>query len=262
MRTVTRVLEEAGRMMTLQFIDAECNMAEPGQYVMVWIPGIEEVPMSLSAINEEGICSITVRPIGEATEALCSLRNGDKMGIRGPFGSGFKIQGDNPLLVAGGTGAASLAPLAWRLVNLGLEPTFILGARSKDQLLFKNKLSKILKDKLYITTDDGSEGYNGYASNYASKMMDEYNYDTIYTCGPELMISAIYLEAEKRNIGLQASLERYIKCAVGVCGACAIGPFRVCKDGPVFDMEQLRLVADELGKRRMDSSGRVVKVDH
>jgi dihydroorotate dehydrogenase electron transfer subunit len=262
MRTITRVVEEAGGMKTLQFIDSDSSMADPGQYVMVWIPGLKEVPMSLSAIDEEGICSITVRPVGEATERLCILENGDRIGIRGPFGNGYKVEGDKPLLIAGGTGAASLTPLAYKLVNLGLEPSMVLGARSSDQLLFKEKLEKLLNGRLYISTDDGSEGYHGYASNYSSELLDKDSYNILYTCGPELMIASIYKEAEKRNLQIQASLERYIKCAVGVCGACAIGPFRVCKDGPVFQMEQLRLVANELGRIKMDPSGRVVRVDH
>ena len=262
MRTITRVLEEAGGMKTLQFIDSNCSQADPGQYIMVWIPGLEEIPMSLSGIGEEGVSSITIRPIGEATEALCGLQKGDKIGVRGLYGFGYKLQGEKPLIIAGGTGAASLVPLARKLENLGVNPTFILGARDSSQLLFRERLKKIVGDRLLIATDDGSTGYKGYASNYAEEVMDKLQSDMVYTCGPELMMSLVFKAAEERQIPLQASLERYIKCAVGLCGACAIGPFRVCKDGPVFDTEMLRKVSDEFGKSRMKPSGKVVGVSH
>ena len=262
MRTITRVLEEAGGMKTLQFIDSNCSQADPGQYIMVWIPGLEEIPISLSGIGEEGVSSITIRPIGEATETLCGLQKGDKIGVRGPYGFGYKLQGEKPLIIAGGTGAASLVPLARKLENLGVNPTFILGARDSSQLLFRERLKKIVGDRLLIATDDGSTGYKGYASNYAEEVMDKLQSDMVYTCGPELMMSLVFKAAEERQIPLQASLERYIKCAVGLCGACAIGPFRVCKDGPVFDTEMLRKVSDEFGKSRMEPSGKVVGVSH
>ena len=75
--------------------------------------------------------------------------------------------------------------------------------------------------------------------------------DIVFTCGPELMMSYVFKAAEERQIPVQASLERYIKCAVGLCGACAIGPYRVCKDGPVFNSEMIKKVSDEFGKSRM-----------
>jgi dihydroorotate dehydrogenase electron transfer subunit len=262
MRTITRVVEEAGGMKTLQFIDSNCSQADPGQYIMVWIPGLEEIPMSLSGIGEEGVSSITVRPIGEATEALCSLTKGDKIGVRGPYGYGYKLKGEKPLIIAGGTGAASLVPLTLKLENLGVNPTFILGARDSSQLLFRERLEKIVGERLLIATDDGSAGFKGYASNYAEEVMDNIQADMVYTCGPELMMSLVFKATEERNLPLQASLERYIKCAVGLCGACAIGPYRVCKDGPVFDTEMLRKVSDEFGKSRMEPSGKVVGVSH
>jgi len=261
-RTITRVIEETDGIKTLQFIDSNCSQANPGQYIMVWIPGVEEIPMSLSGIRKEGVSSITVRPIGEATEALCHLEKGNKIGVRGPFGHGFKLQGERPLIIAGGTGTASLVPLVRKLEKLGVNPTFILGARNSSQLLFREQLEKLLGDRLLIATDDGSMGYKGYASNYAEEVIEKVQSDMVYTCGPELMMSLVFKTTEERQIPLQASLERYIKCAVGLCGACAIGPFRVCKDGPVFDTEMLRKVSGEFGKSRMEPSGKVDYVSH
>jgi dihydroorotate dehydrogenase electron transfer subunit len=261
-RLVVEAVWETEKVRTLYFVDELCNRATPGQYVMVWVPGVDEVPMSLSTIDMGGRSSITVGSVGDATEILCSLETDDKIGVRGPFGNGFKLVGSSPLIVAGGTGAATLTPLVEEMVVRGARPTFVLGARSIDGLLLRSRLETLLGDKLLLTTDDGSQGFKGLASDYAKSLMEELSFDFVYTCGPELMIAAIFEEAEKKGIQVQVSLERYIKCAVGLCGSCALGPYRVCRDGPVFNSVQLREVQDEFGKRRMDPSGRMVKVSH
>ena len=190
------VKEEARGMRSLHFVDEMCSKGNPGQYVMVWNPEAEEVPMSLAGIGENGEVSVVVRPVGESTEALCGMSAGDKIGLRGPFGNGYTVQGSSPLLVAGGTGAASLKPLAEEMAAKGLEPTFILGAREKNQLLLKEVLEGILGDRLLTATDDGSHGYMGYASTYAVQLMDERKFDMIYTCGPEIMMAAVFKGAE------------------------------------------------------------------
>ena len=259
---LTKVKEEARGMRSLHFADERCSEGAPGQYVMIWNPAAKEVPMSLASIGEDGKVLVVVRPVGDSTEALCRMSAGDKIGLRGPFGNGYTVQGSSPLLVAGGTGAASLKPLAEEMVAMGLKPTFILGARSKDQLLLKESLESLLGENLLTATDDGSHGYRGYASTYAMQLLKKNKFDMIYTCGPEIMMAAVFQVAEERGVPMQASLDRYIKCAVGLCGSCGLGPYRVCKDGPVFSSEQLREVQDEFGKRRMDPSGRAVRVDH
>lgn len=261
-RRLEKVEKEAVNVKSLYFRDERCSRAAPGQYVMIWVPGVDEVPMSLSNIELNGMSSVTVRSVGEATRALCGLRKGDKVGLRGPLGNGYTIFGVSPFIVAGGIGVASLAPLAELMMTKGLKPTFVLGARSREQLVFRNRLKDLLHENLLIATDDGSCGFKGFASEYAVKLMDERRFDSVYTCGPELMMAFIFKEAEAKGIPIQASLERYIKCAVGLCGSCAIGPYRVCKDGPVFNTEQLRTVQDWLGLGRMDPSGRVIVVDH
>lgn len=259
---LVRVQDETAGRKSLYFEDCLCSLAEPGQYVMIWTPKAKEVPMSLSTINRNGPSSVTVRPVGETTEALCSLVEGDRVGIRGPFGNGFSVIGDSPLLVAGGTGAAPLATLAEKMVSEGLKPAFILGAGHSEQLVFRDRLGELLGDDLLIATDDGSCGFKGLASQLTVELMEEREFDSIHTCGPELMMATIFRDADERGIPFQASLERYMKCAVGLCGNCAIGPYRVCKDGPVLGSEQLRNVSDEFGKAKMDPSGRVIRVDH
>lgn len=264
MRTaeITRVLRMASDMVTLYFQDEACSKASPGQYAMIWIPGGEEIPMSLSTINPGGESSLTVRGVGEATRTLCDMVEGDKVGIRGPFGSGYTLVGNEPLIVAGGSGVASLLPLAEAFIEKGVKPTFILGARTESDLPFRDRLEELLGGGLFLSTDDGSCGFDGFSSQCAEKLMDERSFDAVYTCGPELMMVAVFDEAESRGIPVQASLERYIKCAHGLCGSCAIGPYRVCMDGPVFDSEKLREVREDFGSRKMDPTGKIVRVDH
>jgi dihydroorotate dehydrogenase electron transfer subunit len=255
---IERVVKETPDIYTLYF--SAITGARPGQYVMVWLPGVDEVPMSLSTIGRNS--SITVRVVGDATQIMSEFKAGDRIGLRGPFGNGYTAKGSNPIMIGGGTGIASLVPLAEEMKLKEVNPTFIIGARSKNQLLFKSRLSRLLGLNLVISTDDGSEGYHGYASTLASEMMSRGKFDQLYICGPEIMALKIWTEAERLGIPTQASLERLCKCAVGLCGSCAIGPYRVCRDGPVFDSSRLREVAADFGKRRMDASGRMIRVDH
>ncbi|MFC1802808.1 dihydroorotate dehydrogenase electron transfer subunit [Thermoproteota archaeon] len=259
---VLDVKREAIDITTLYFKDEIVRTSKPGQYIMVWVPGVDEIPMSISTIEHNGLSSITVRNVGTTTEILDSLKPGAKFGIRGPYGNNYELKGKNPLIVAGGSGAASLLPLVRAFIAQGVNPTFILGGRSSDHLLFEDTLTDLLRENLVISTDDGSMGYSGYASGYAALLMAENQYDQVYTCGPELMMAKVFYETEKYGINIQASLERYVKCAVGLCGNCAIGPYRVCKDGPIFDTKMLNIITNEFGISYMDASGIKTLVHH
>jgi dihydroorotate dehydrogenase electron transfer subunit len=265
MRTlpIERVMQEAEDVKTLFFRDEVCLSAKPGQYVMVWAPGVDEVPMSLSTINREETSAVTIRRVGEATEALHEKEKGDLIGIRGPFGNGFESVDGRCLLVAGGTGVAALTPLVEDLLVGGSEVCFILGGRSRNLLIFRNRLEVLLsgRGELLVTTDDGSYGLRGFASEEAKRIMEKRSFDMVYTCGPELMMVEVFREAERHGLPVQASLERLFKCAVGLCGSCTIREFRVCVDGPVFNSKQLRSIAEEFGKTRLDASGRRIAVE-
>jgi dihydroorotate dehydrogenase electron transfer subunit len=254
---VLKTVKETPDIVTLYFTSIE--PAYPGQYIMVWLPGVDEVPMSLSTIGDT--YSISIRVVGDATRALAALKIGDRIGVRGPYGNSYRITGRKPLLIGGGVGIASLTPLAEEMVKIGIKPTFLMGVRSGSQLLFKERIKRLGCD-LLVSTDDGSEGYRGYASVYAADLLEKNRFDQLYVCGPELMMAKVFTMAEKHGIPIQASLERFLKCAIGLCGSCAIGPYRVCKDGPIFDTEMLRIVVSEFGKTRMDQSGRMIRVDH
>ncbi len=259
---LTNVTYECREITSLWFMDEETRKAEPGQYLMIWVPGLDEVPMSISGIEINGKSRITVRVVGETTEELADLQQGDRIGVRGPFGNSYNVDKNRPLIVAGGSGAASLMPLVLKMIDIRVKPTFILGARSKDQLLFVGELEKLLGENLVISTDDGSKGYSGYASELAAKLIETNAYDMVYTCGPERMMEKVFQATEEYGLNIQASLERYVKCAVGLCGSCAIGPYRVCADGPIFDNKMLRKVREEFGISTMDPSGRLVRLDH
>jgi len=228
--------------------------AKPGQFVMIWIPGLDEIPMSLSYIgaNEMGV---TVKVVGEATDALCSVRRGDRVRIRGAYGRGFDLKGKNPILVAGGVGAAPLLPLAKTLSEEVSRPTVLLGAKTKRELVLVDEFKDLGLDTL-IASDDGSIGYRGTASTLLSDTLDDRgDCDAIYCCGPEPMIESIAKTAEKWSIWGQAALERLMKCGIGICGSCAINEKLVCRDGPVFDLSELKQLP-EFGKVTRDAAGR------
>jgi len=106
---------------TIRFRDEACSKAEPGQFVMIWVPSENECPMSLSEIGT--LAAITVRPVGRATEKLCKKKEGETIWVRGPYGRGFTVRGDSNLLIGGGTGIAPLIPLAEKLVESGRKVT-------------------------------------------------------------------------------------------------------------------------------------------
>jgi dihydroorotate dehydrogenase electron transfer subunit len=255
---IQRIVEENPLVKTLSFHDDLCEKAVPGQFVMVWIPGVDEVPMSLSAI-EDDYCSFAVAKVGEVTKTLHKMKEDDLIGIRGPFGKGFSYVKGEILIVGGGTGLLPLAVLAENLSKLGANVTFLLGAKTRSELLFLDRVNRVSANVI-ATTDDGSFGLKELVTEPAEKMLAENRFDMVYACGPEpMMVKMLYL-AEKYNVPLQMSLERLMRCAVGLCGSCVIGIYRVCKDGPVFTDKQLKKVKDEFGRFRRDFDGRKIAV--
>ena len=251
---------EAPKVKTFLFDDELCSSAKPGQFVMVWVLGVDEIPLSLSSARDE-FPSVTVKEVGEATSALNRMRSSDLIGVRGPFGNHFKIAGRKALVIAGGTGTAPLMTLMDGLVGEKVETTVIEGAKTHDELLFLDKLSILSAEsgvEVIFTTEDGSYGVKGLATDAAEETLSSTKFDIIYTCGSEVMARKVFSLAEIHRTPLQASLERIMLCAMGICGSCVIGRYRVCKDGPIFDQTQLREVKDELGRFRRDFTGEKV----
>lgn len=260
MRTV-EILEakkENCTVKTFTFNDKLCGKAEPGQFVMVWMPGVDEIPISLSGITPEGLTSITVNEVGEASKALNQKEKGAIIGVRGPFGSGFVPAKGKVMIVGGGTGLGPMMPLAEKLVKIADKITVMSGVQCRDNLLFLERIAKLLSDidsETVYTTEDGSYGFEGLVVDQVEKKLNNEHFDMIYTCGPEKMMYKTFLLAEKHNVPVQASLERIMRCGISLCGSCAIGEIRVCKDGPVLTSEQLRSVKEEFGKYRLDFTG-------
>jgi len=229
---------------------------KPGQFFMIWIPGIDEIPMSVSQICSDEK-AITFKVLGDATETLSTLKQHEKIGIRGPYGNGYTIRGNHHLFIGGGTGIASIAPAVEYCIQHHDTIDVILGAKTKEELFFVKRMQQT-NATVHLSTDDGSEGFKGYTSELAESIIDEKPIETIYTCGPEQMMQAIYKLCRQHNIHLQASLERYMKCAVGICGQCCIGEgLRVCVEGPVFTKELLKKI-DDFGKFTRDASGKKI----
>jgi dihydroorotate dehydrogenase electron transfer subunit len=242
---IQEVRSEAPSIRTFR-LDRQLDPA-PGQYVMVWVRGVDEVPMSFS-----GPDTITVQSVGEATQALFRLGAGSSVGLRGPLGKGFVLRGEKILLVGGGVGTAPLAFLGEQARGAGLEVTSLLGFRSSEDLIFQNRFGA-LGDTI-ITTDDGSFGIPGrVAAGLNGLDLDEFS--QIYLCGPELMMWDIISRCKDRANKIQACINRYFKCALGVCGSCCLDPegLRVCVEGPVVMAD--RLLESEFGRYRRGPGG-------
>jgi len=186
---------------------------------MVWLPGIDEFPMSISRIGD--ISSITVLRKGEGTGALLSLAEGAVFSIRGPFGNGFSEHHGKKTLMAGGIGIASLLPL------IAEGDRVFMGARSAEYLPFLGEI-KTLGARTEIATDDGSLGFRG---TVVDLFLTHKGEGKVFACGPMPMLRSLY----DKGIKAEASLESYMKCAVGICDSCTINGFTVCRDGPVAE---------------------------
>ncbi len=239
--------EEADGVVTLRF-DWDAP-ASPGQFIMVWMPGVDEVPMSLSYLGDHK--GITVKNVGEATKALTSLQVGDRIIVRGPYGRGYHVPKGKILAVGGGTGMASLLPAMERITTSSVDTA--IGARTEMELLFEER-SKKTSSNVRVSTDDGSKGFHGNAVQLAKEMMSATKYDMVLGCGPEKMLFFLHKLCLENGIPCQMSLERYMKCGGGLCGSCAIDGKRVCREGPVFTGEELKDMK-EFGRQRRDECG-------
>ncbi len=258
MRT-TRILSvttESPTVKTFTVKDKLCAKAKPGQFLMLWIPRVDEIPLSI--LNAaDGNASVAVKAVGEATHALHKLKRGDTIGIRGPFGNNFTEHYGKLLLVGGGTGIAPLLFLAKRLAPKAKRLTFVTGAKTKNELLYLNELNTVCTEQSAVAaTEDGSYGLKCLATEPLERLLTKANFDMVYTCGPELMVRKVVELAEKRGVPVEASLERLMRCSIGLCGNCVIGKYRVCRDGPVFNTAQLREVKAELGVSKLDFEGK------
>ena len=245
---IEEIVREAAHTRTYRFTAGLGG--RPGQFLMVWIPGHDELPMALSHLDDPQ--GITVQAMGDATRALARFRVGDRLGVRGPYGNSFRVRGESCLFVGGGTGAASLIAAIEAYAAAGKRVATVLGARTKSQLIFEKRAARW--GQVHVSTDDGSKGFKGFATPLAEKLLDTGDFDEVVTCGPEPMMVGVVRAAAKRGLGVQASLERYMKCAVGICDSCAFDGDLLCVDGPILEGVRL-LSSKDFGRCRRDRSG-------
>lgn len=273
---IDKIREECEGVKTISFnvkdlLDDNKIKPMPGQFIMVWVPGVDEVPMSLSGADLEGNWTITVKNVGECTNALSHLNIGDYIGVRGPLGNFFTIPDDTSklvFLVGGGTGIAPLKFLAEELYQKNFKMTLIQGAKQEMDTIFIDQFDTFKNDpsKVVFCTDDGSFGSQGYASSIFDEELrklpqEDISKVIVYTCGPEIMMRKVFTICEEFKIPLEASLERMMRCGCGICGLCSLDPLGllVCKDGPVFHSETLRQV-DDFGKYKRDITGKKLEI--
>jgi len=229
----------------------------PGQFSMLYVFGVGELPISISGDPEEpGRLVYTVRSVGPATKALVSSKPGDAVGVRGPFGTSWPLEaarGRDVLIVAGGIGLAPLRPVIYHVLRHRddyVRLIVLYGARSPGDRLFRKELEAWNRQPdthVLSTVDYGGATWRGRVGGvtrlfrYVRLRPDR---TVAMICGPEIMMRYVIGELEN-NRGVPASniylsMERNMKCAVGFCGHCQFGPHFICKDGPVFPYDRLR----------------------
>jgi dihydroorotate dehydrogenase electron transfer subunit len=258
--TIVRIQAESPSVKTFTLTDKLCSKAKPGQFLMLWIPGIDEIPLSIMDVKDN-LVSVSVKAVGDATRHLQSLDAGDSLGVRGPFGNCFTESRGKVLLVGGGTGTAPLLFLAKQLASKTERISFVEGAKTKNELLFVQELGGVCREKsLITTTEDGTAGLQCLVTQPLASLLDKEKFDMIYTCGPEVMVKKIFEMTEHRKLPIEASLERLMRCGIGLCGSCVIGKYRVCRDGPVFNAAQLSEIKEELGISKLGFDGSRIPV--
>jgi len=257
---IARVIRETADTSTITIEALEGGNLSPflpGQFSMLYSFGVGEIPVSISSdAGTPDQLSYTIRSIGAVTKALVGRCVGDSIAMRGPFGTSWPMEaakGGDVLLVAGGIGLAPLRPVIYHIArhrNDYGRLVILYGARSTKDLLFRKESiewRKLLPDTQVLTTVDyGERSWRGYVG-VVTKLFDFVSLrpegTTTMMCGPEIMMRFALRGLRGRKFPedrIYLSMERNMKCAVGFCGHCQMGPYFICKDGPVFKYPQMR----------------------
>lgn len=256
---INEIIEETPTIKTFVFdwdMD-KFGVPSPGEFVMVW-NFHNEKPMSISLIDKENSrMAISVKNVGEFSSQLHDLKFGDKIGIRGSYGNGFSndLTDKKVLAIGGGVGMAPINAIVSDLLKKGNAIDVVPAAVTKEELLFMESLEKS-GAKIHPCTDDGSFGFEGFATDCTVSLLEDNSYDFAFVCGPEIMMKGIYEILEDAGISAEYSLERYMKCALGICGQCCVDNtgWRICVEGPVFKNEKIEEIS-EFGKYRRNAAG-------
>lgn len=232
------------------------NRFQPGQFSMLWVFGVGELPISISgdpALHDRLV--YTVRSVGQATHSLVNQSVGNRVGVRGPFGIGWPVEaarGRDVIVVAGGIGLAPLRPLIYQVLGNRSDYgrlVILYGGRSPRDLLYRKELAKWSRSpetQVLVTVDYGGLSWRGHVG-VVTTLFKYSRFDAprsvAMVCGPEIMMRFVTRELEALGLSrndIYLSMERNMKCAVGFCGHCQYGPHFICKDGPVFRYGQVR----------------------
>jgi len=262
---IMEIIPETSDIKTFRLdLEGENSSHLPGQFAELFVPGVGEAPISItSSPTQKGILEFSIKRIGLVTSAIHRLNPNDRLGIRGPYGNTFplaNLTGHNLLFIAGGIG---LAPLR-SLINYVLDTekrhqfnkvTILYGARSPQDLVFKWELGKWQNRKditFLLTVDRGDDQWKGTVGLVPNVLKENIQVNPLewksIICGPPIMIKftiKALLEMGFQPPDIITTLEMRMKCGLGKCGRCNIGPYYVCKDGPVFTYQQLQNMPEE-----------------
>ncbi len=255
---IERYRKETHDTFTLELRPASDQSLPPfraGQFNMLYVYGVGEVPISISGNPENGEVIVhTTRAVGTVTSTMQHLKAGHVIGMRGPFGSTWPIEeakGQDVVIVAGGIGLAPLRPVIYYLLNhrekFG-QVVILYGARTPEDILYRKEIEswrKRLDMEVLVTVDRATGHWRGNVG-VVTRLIPRAPFDpyaaVAMVCGPEIMMYYTVLELMDQGIpksSIYVSMERNMKCAVGFCGHCQYGPHFICKDGPVFPYERI-----------------------
>ena len=243
------------RTLELVFDNARSAPAwRPGQFMMLYVFGAGEIPISISGDPARRDAIIhTVRAVGDVSRAICEAKPGSAIGVRGPFGSTWptdRCEERDIVLVAGGIGLAPLRPVLYTIMaNRGryARVSLLVGARLPDILLYRGEMDEWRKHDIDVclTVDAATAGWQGSVGPVTTlipRIELDVAHAAAFIVGPEIMMRFVVQALLQRGVSLDrlfVSLERNMKCAVGFCGHCQLGPAFICKDGPIFAYSQL-----------------------
>ena len=264
MLEVRRVIRESHDTVSIVIADPQARPFAPGQFNMLYVFGAGEAAISISGdAGEGGLLTHTVRAVGSVTRPLAAMKRGAVVGVRGPFGQGWPVEaarGGTTILLAGGIGLAPLRPVIYRFLReRRAEERLVLlyGARSSSEMIYRRELERWALEgaiEVHVIVDRAAGEWRGRVG-VLTDLLDTCAFEPARTiamvCGPEVMMRAAARALAERGVAAEdiyLSMERNMKCAVGMCGHCQFGPSFICKDGPVLALPRIEPI---LGKREI-----------
>ncbi|PCJ66967.1 MAG: Ni/Fe hydrogenase subunit gamma [Candidatus Hydrogenedentota bacterium] len=263
-RTVVRRVRETSDVVTLELDSQGFADFTPGQFNMLYAFGVGEIPISISGDpNSSDRIVHTIRAVGPISEALTKLKKNEMIGVRGPYGSAWPLNeaaGSDVLVIAGGIGMAPLRPVLYHLLRFRKRygrVVLLYGARSPEELLFNREIDRWRRTpgiQVRVTVDHADQDWTGEVG-VVTNLLPKVDFDAADTvamvCGPEVMIRFVARALEDKGMTGQqifVSMERNMKCAIGLCGHCQFGSYFICKDGPVFRLDK---ISENLNQREI-----------